>query len=212
MSAEVVSLRETVLFGILTPMLCLLAAAPATPIDVGGVIGTIFDANELLAAIDEVLPVIPILADNRLEVIGVLAVDMRIIAGGLPGVLGIIDGGSIAGFVKFSTDLETSPFFSVLMRMIDERLHPDAELIIDSSNRGCIPRFFGGPGVFSKNSFASIHCSVPPPCSKSNSSRASLESYDSPVESLQSIDDTLPLKSSSIGSSVSLVLFGFRIF
>ena len=49
-------------------MLCLLAAAPATPIAVGGVVGTIFDEIiEFLPEITVLLPAIPMRADNLLD-------------------------------------------------------------------------------------------------------------------------------------------------
>ena len=76
-------------------MLCLLAAAPATPIAVGGVVGTIFELMEFLADIAELLPAIPIRADNLLEGWGVFAVECRTIGGGFAGVLATQDGGSI---------------------------------------------------------------------------------------------------------------------
>ena len=89
---------------------------------------------------------------------------------GLEGVLGKLDGGImdvlVHGLVNVSTDLDTSPFFSVLIRIIDERLQP--EFMIDSSGRDKSMKFLVGPGVWSKNSFASIHCSIALPSSNSN--------------------------------------------
>ena len=86
------------------------------------------------------------------------------------GVFGMLEGGNIValvhGLVKVSTDLDTRPFFSVLILMIDERLQP--ELTIDSSGRERSIKFLVGPGGLSKNSFASIHSSDPPGSPKSN--------------------------------------------
>ncbi len=83
-------------------MLCLLAAAPATPIAVGGVVGTIFDEIEFRADIAELLPAIPMRADNLLdECWGVFAVEYRIFGGGFEGVRGTHDGGSIDCWVIF---------------------------------------------------------------------------------------------------------------
>ena len=80
----------------LIPMLCLLAAAPATPIEVCGEEVTTLDEAEFIAGIAELLPAIPILADClRDDGCGVFAVELRIAEGGFEGVLGILDGGNI---------------------------------------------------------------------------------------------------------------------
>ena len=70
------------------------------------------------------LPATPILAEVlRVELVTVQ--DAGVLAGGLGTLRGVWIGGGNAGLVKVSTDLETSPFFSVRIRMIDDRLHPD---------------------------------------------------------------------------------------
>ena len=70
------------------------------------------------------LPATPILAEVlRVELVTVQ--DAGVLAGGLGTLRGVWIGGGNAGLVKVSTDLETSPFFSVRIRMMDERLHPD---------------------------------------------------------------------------------------
>ena len=70
------------------------------------------------------LPATPILAEVlRVELVTVQ--DAGVLAGGLGTLRGVWIGGGNAGLVKVSTDLETSPFFSVRIRMMDDRLHPD---------------------------------------------------------------------------------------
>ena len=70
------------------------------------------------------LPATPILAEVlRVELATVQ--DAGVLAGGLGTLRGVWIGGGNAGLVKVSTDLETSPFFSVRIRMMDDRLHPD---------------------------------------------------------------------------------------
>ena len=70
------------------------------------------------------LPATPIRAEvRRVEVVAIA--DAGVLAGGLGTLRGVFNGGGKAGLVKVSTDLETSPFFSVLILMIDDLLHPD---------------------------------------------------------------------------------------
>ena len=70
------------------------------------------------------LPATPILAEVlRVELVTVQ--DAGVLAGGLGTLRGVWIGGGNAGLVKVSTDLETSPFFSVRILMIDDLLHPD---------------------------------------------------------------------------------------
>lgn len=64
-------------------------------------------------------PATPIRAEFRLVV-----ADAGVCAGGLGALRGVIIGGGKAGFEKVSTDLDTRPFFSVRIRIIEDRLQP----------------------------------------------------------------------------------------
>ena len=71
------------------------------------------------------LPATPILAEVlRVELV-ITVQDAGVLAGGLGTLRGVWIGGGNAGLVKVSTDLETSPFFSVRIRMMDDLLHPE---------------------------------------------------------------------------------------
>ena len=61
----------------------------------------------------------------RAEVLRVVVADAGVLAGGLGTLRGVWMGGGNAGLVNVSTDLETRPFFSVRIRMIEDLLHPD---------------------------------------------------------------------------------------
>lgn len=67
------------------------------------------------------MPATPIRAEFRL-VVAVAEAGVR--AGGLGALRGVIIGGGKAGFEKVSTDLDTRPFFSVRIRIIEDRLQP----------------------------------------------------------------------------------------
>ena len=67
-------------------------------------------------------PATPILAEFRL--VADEQADAGVRAGGLGALRGVIIGGGKAGLEKVSTDLETMPFFSVRIRMMEERLQP----------------------------------------------------------------------------------------
>jgi len=64
-------------------------------------------------------PATPIRAEFRLVV-----AEAGVCAGGLGALRGVIIGGGKAGFEKVSTDLDTRPFFSVRIRIIEDRLQP----------------------------------------------------------------------------------------
>lgn len=66
-------------------------------------------------------PATPIRAEFRLVV---AEAEAGVRAGGLGALRGVIIGGGKAGFEKVSTDLDTRPFFSVRIRIIEDRLQP----------------------------------------------------------------------------------------